>query len=272
MFGKKNVSAVVAEFLGTGVLTMLVLSVQRSTIGVPFFVAAMAGLTIFMMMYALVGVSGANFNPALTLALWTARKASTARAVFYIGAQLLGAWVAYYLYTYLVGSKLTFIGGHYTARILVAEAFGTALFGFAFAALSNHNAPRSTKSAVAGLAFMVAMVASSTASIGLVNPALALGVRAWVWGTYVLGPVLGAVLGVNLYNLFFVFKNDDKDEALVEVNNYDTNFTVINEVPAKKTTSSKSKKPAAKKPAAKKSNRRQQIAEISIYIGVICSS
>ncbi len=255
MFGKKNVSAVVAEFLGTGVLTMLVLSVQRSTIGVPFFVAAIAGVTIFMMMFALIGVSGANFNPALTVALWTARKASTVRAVLYIAAQLLGAWAAYYLYTYLVGSKLTFIGGHYTARILVAEAFGTALFGFAFAAVAHLNVSRSTKAAVAGLAFMVAMVASSTASIGLVNPALALGVRAWVWGTYVLGPVLGAVLGVNLYNLFFVFKGDDNEEALVAVNNYDTNFTVINEVAAAKKPASRAKKPVAKK-SAKKSSRR----------------
>ncbi len=257
MFGKKNIAAVVSEFLGTGVLTMLVLSVQRSTIGVPFFVAAIAGLTIFIMMFALIDASGANFNPALTIALWTARKASTARALFYIGAQLLGGWAAYYLYTFLVGSKLTFIGGHYTARILVAEAFGTAIFGFAFAAVAHRNYTKSTKAAVAGLAFMIAMVAASTASIGLVNPALALGVRAWVWGTYVLGPVLGAVIGVNLYNLFFVNNEDSSTEGLVAVNNYDTNLTVINEVVSKKTTSLKAKKASPKKASSTRRTNRK---------------
>ena len=52
MFGKRKIATIVAEFLGTGALTLLVLCVQRSTIGVPFFVAAAAGLTIALMVFA----------------------------------------------------------------------------------------------------------------------------------------------------------------------------------------------------------------------------
>jgi hypothetical protein len=37
----------------------------------------------------------------------------------------------------------------------------------------------------------------------LLNPAVALGAQAWVWGTYVLGPVVGALVGVNLYAYLF---------------------------------------------------------------------
>src|ERR1700722_4473768 len=98
MFGRRDVATWVAEFLGTGALTLLVLSVQRSTIGVPFFVAAAAGSTLALMVFALGGISSGFFNPAITLALWTARKLSSVTAVLYIIAQFLGAWGAYYLY------------------------------------------------------------------------------------------------------------------------------------------------------------------------------
>ena len=53
MFGRRKVAVIVAEFLGTAVLTLLILSVQRSTIGVPFFVAIAAGLTYALMTFAL---------------------------------------------------------------------------------------------------------------------------------------------------------------------------------------------------------------------------
>jgi aquaporin Z len=203
MFGKRKSAMLVAEFLGTGVLTLLILTVQRSTIGVPFFVAATAGLVYILMTFALGGVSGGYFNPALTIGLWTARKVTTARAVVYIVAQLLGAWLAYYLYTYFVKTTLQPVGGHYTGRILVAETVGTAIFSFGYVSGLYQGFTRAVSASVAGLSLMVGTVAASSAAIGLLNPAVALGVRAWVWGTYVLGPILGALIGVNLYALLF---------------------------------------------------------------------
>ncbi len=203
MFGKRNIATYVAEFLGTGALTLLVLSVQRSTIGVPFFVAAAAGLIVTLMSFALGGVSGGYFNPALTIGMWTARKLSTITGVIYIGAQFLGAWGAFLLYKYFVHTSLQPVGGHFTSRILVAEAVGTALFTFGFASAVYQRFNRAVSASVAGLSLMLGIIAASSAAIGLLNPAVALGVRAWVWGTYVLGPVLGAVIGVNLYGLLF---------------------------------------------------------------------
>jgi glycerol uptake facilitator-like aquaporin len=203
VFGRRKVATIVAEFLGTGALTLLILSVQRSTIGVPFFVAAAAGLTVALMVFAVGGVSGGYFNPALTLGFWTARKLESVTAALYIGAQFLGGWGAYYLYTYLVKNSLQPVGGHFAGRILVAEAVGTALFSFGVAAAVYQGFSKAVTASFAGLALMIGIVAASPASIGLLNPAVALGVRAWVWGTYVLGPVLGAIIGVNLYSLLF---------------------------------------------------------------------
>jgi len=203
MFGKRKIATLVAEFLGTGALTLLILSVQRSTIGVPFFVAAAAGLLVTMMSFALGGVSGGYFNPALTIGLWTARKISTITGALYIVVQLLGGWAAYGLYTYFVNTSLQSVGGHYTGRILIAEAVGTALFSFGFASAVYQGFSRAVSASVAGLSLMLGIIAASSAAIGLLNPAVALGDRAWVWGTYVLGPVLGAVIGTNLYGLLF---------------------------------------------------------------------
>jgi glycerol uptake facilitator protein len=215
MLGRQKVATLVAEFLGTGVLTLLVLSVQRSTIGVPFFVAIAAGLVVALMMLVLGSTSGAHMNPAISIAMWTARKISTLNTVVYVAVQLLGAWLAYFLYTYFVNNKLSPIGGHFSGRILTAEAIGALILGFAWAAAVYQRYSTAVTSAVVGMAYMLAIVAASSASIGLVNPALALGVRAWVWGTYILGPVLGAVIGVNLYGLLFAAPESDSAGVVV---------------------------------------------------------
>lgn len=203
MLERQKVAALAAEFLGAGVLTLLVLSVQRSTIGVPFFVASAAGLAVVLMSFAVGGISAGHFNPAISIGFWTARRITTLRTIFYIAAQLLGGYAAYLLYTYFVNNHLQDVGGHYSGRILVAEAVGAGIFGFAFASAVYQESTRAAKAAFIGLGLMIGIVAASSASIGLLNPAVALGVKAWVWGTYVLGPILGAIIGINLYALLF---------------------------------------------------------------------
>jgi aquaporin Z len=203
MIGKRKIAALVAEFLGTSFLTLLILSVQRSSIGVPFFVAAAAGLTFALICYTVGEYSGGFFNPAITLGLWTARKLSTLTAVAYIVAQFVGAYVAFGLYTYFVNQHLQSVGGHFSGRILAGEAVGTGIFSFALASTVYKKVNLTANSIFAGLALMVGMIAASSASIGLLNPAVALGVKSWVLGTYVLGPVLGAVIGINLYAIVY---------------------------------------------------------------------
>lgn len=209
MLRRKRLAMLVAEFLGTGVLTLAVLSVQRSQLGLAYFVALGAGLAVLLLTYVFGGVSGAQLNPALTVALWTARRVKTVPAVIYIAAQLLGAWAAYALYHYFVHNDVQAITQAFSGRILVAEAIGTMVFALGWAAAAYNRFEEGRFAAVAGVAFAVGVLVASAASVGLANPALALGSRAWEfvgengWGNYVLGPVLGAVIGVNLYGLLF---------------------------------------------------------------------
>lgn len=248
MFGRDKLAVLMAEFLGTGVLTMLVLSVQRSTIGVPFFIAAAAGLTVMMATMVFGEKSGAHLNPAITIGMWTVRKIGTLSGIVYIAAQMLGAWAAYYMYTYLVGSRFTSIGGHYSTKVLVAESLGAFIFAIGWAAASyTKTITMGARSALIGLSYMLGIIAVSSASLGLLNPALALGVKAWVLGSYVLGPVIGAVVGFNLYSLLFA-----EGGAMIAGMGVGS--------PMMATTAKASSKPAAKKAtrSTKKTTRRKK--------------
>jgi aquaporin Z len=258
MFAKRKVAALVAEFLGTGILTLLVLSVQRSTIGVPFFVALIAGLAMTVMYFALSSTSGGYFNPAIAIGFWTARRISTLTAILFVAFELLGGWAAYYLYGYFVHSKLTAIGGHYSGRTLAAEAVGAGILAFVWAAASYQKWTKPLAGSAIGIATMIGMISAAAAGIGIINPALALGVNAWVWGTYVLGPVLGAVVGINLFGLLFATKEE------VATGGNDTLFA-MSAITSTSSTSSQTVKPSAakakrptakKKPAAKKTSRK----------------
>ncbi|HEX7368035.1 MAG TPA: aquaporin [Candidatus Saccharimonadales bacterium] len=209
MFGRKKIAMLVAEFLGTGFLTLVFLAVQRSTIGVPYFVALGAGLIVAALAVAVGNVSGAHFNPAITIGLWTTRKVKTFAAAAYIVVQLLGGWAAYGVYTYFVHSSLQPIGGHFTARIMIAEAVGMFIFAFLWAAIAAQRVVASWT----GAAYALGVIVAAAASIGFINPAVALGARAWdIWGTmgwaYVAGPLIGAIVGFNLYQIFFTDQYD----------------------------------------------------------------
>ena len=211
MVDKKTVAMLVAEFLGAAMLTLVVLSVRSSAIGIPYFVAIAAGLTVGLVWLTSGGVLGVQMNPATTLGLWTIRKVKTAQAVLNIAFQLLGAYAAFGLFTYFVKTHIQSVAGHFDARVMIAEAVGAFVFSFAVVSAIYKAYDGLVLAIVGGSAFMVAIIVASSVSNGLVNPALALGVKSWSWGTYVLGPVVGSIVGMNLYSL--VFADDVKTKT-----------------------------------------------------------
>ncbi len=217
MFGRQKIATYLAEFIGAGVLTLIILSVKISSLGgLAFFVACATGLAFIAMSLVLTQNSGAHFNPALTIAAWTVKKISTLNAVFYIAFQLLGAFAAYSLYIYFIGQKLNDNPGNFTGRVFTAEAVGAGIFAFAFAAALYQGFSRSLSSVVAGLGLIVGTVVAtaSSVSLGLLNPAVALGLKTWVWTTYVAAPVVGAIVGFNLYYRLFTDEGYKKLAAL----------------------------------------------------------
>lgn len=246
MFGRRKIAALVAEFIGAGLLTSIILSVQHSGIGYPLFVASAVGLTFLLVSFAVGEVSGGYYNPALTIGQWVVGKVSTAAAILYIAVQLLGGWAAYYLYIYLVNNHLGPIGGHFTGRILTAEAVGTGIFAFVFAATVYKGFSRAVTASFAGIGLIVGSLVASSGALGLLNPAVALGVRAWVWSTYVLGPVIGAIVGTLLYRVLFVDSDDSGLLGGLSMASFTTTREVVTIEPSSKP------KTAAKKSTAKK--------------------
>lgn len=207
MFRKNKLAMLVGEFLGSTALTIVVLALVRTQAGsFGFFTPLAAGLMMALMTLALAGISGAVFNPAMTIGLWTVRKLRTLQALAYLVVQIAGGWVAWELFLYLAKFSASSVHntGTYSARILVAEVVGTFIFSLGWAAAIYQRFNLFAKAATIGSALTGGAVVASLGSQGYLNPAVALGLRQWGWGTYVLGPVLGAVIGFNLYNLLFV--------------------------------------------------------------------
>merc|ERR1719446_1048754 len=89
-----------SEFIGT---FFLVLTVGLNVIGGSPAPALSIASSLMVMIYALGGVSGAHFNPAVTLALALTGNCAWADAPVYIIAQLLGGLVAGVEYSSMTG-------------------------------------------------------------------------------------------------------------------------------------------------------------------------
>jgi glycerol uptake facilitator-like aquaporin len=204
MFRKNKLAMLVSEFLGTGVLMLTILSITNSQLSLAYFIAIAAGLAVLLLTLSLAGISGAIFNPAITLALWTVRKIKTLQALTYIAVQFLGAAVAWWLFAYFTNLSDVPNNGKFESRILVAEALGTFVFAFVWAGAVYQRFGLYAKAAAIGGGLTLGAFVASLGSSGYLNPAVALGAHSWGWATYVLGPVIGAIIGFNLYNLLFV--------------------------------------------------------------------
>ena len=256
MFGKRQVATLVAEFLGTGILTMLILSVKYSSLGsAAFFIAATAGLTLTFLTFLFLNVSGGNFNPAVTIGLWSIKKLPGSTAFLYVVVQILGAYGAYSLFTYFVNQSLPASSKEWATQIIIAEVIGTIILALGIGSAIYQKFTLGAQAAVTGLALMIGIISVSAAVIGLqnptavagvLNPAVALGVKAWTFDLsksapffmYAIGPVLGAVIGFNGYK--YLFSTKSASASAVEV----AKPAKAKKAPAKKT--------AKKKPAKKK--------------------
>lgn len=207
MFARSRIAALAAEFLGTAILAFLVLTVSRSNIGLPFFVALASGIGIIVLGLAL--ARNLQLNPAYTFALWTARRQSFVKTLGFILAQVLGGVAAYSLYKYLqVTGTVQGLPTEYNKNLLVGEAAGAFVFAFVVAAVAYRQVEGNVRYVVTGGAYALGLMVASVAVSQMhpavfINPVVAMASNAWAPTTYVLGPILGALLGVNLYGALF---------------------------------------------------------------------
>ena len=193
---QRYIAELLAEFIGTFVLVMVVLNVSRY--GLPFFTAIAAGAAIATFYSMAVKISGGHFNPVVTIALFSMRKVTLLRGFAYIVAQVLGATAGWRLYDYFAQHSLKNVSTGWNWRIVIAEVIGTIVFTVVFAAVIRQKMEGWQAAVSIGVAFFLGSTVAGLASNGLLNPALAWGVQSLDWN-YVVGPLVGALVGFNLY-------------------------------------------------------------------------
>lgn len=88
---KKIVAVILAEVIGTMLLTMVLLSASIVTSLLPVYIwVALLSMPIALMVF-----SGSHFNPILTVGMMASRRISVSRGVVYIISQLIGAWFGF---------------------------------------------------------------------------------------------------------------------------------------------------------------------------------
>jgi aquaporin Z len=206
MFGRKKIAMIVAEFLGTATLAVVVFSMVRYPNLISFFPALAAGLTAGLMVLVIGEVSGAHINPAVTYGLWTVRKISTSQAIVFIAAQMLGGLAAWQLIKYLSFNTnfplMEMAGQNIDVKVMIAEGLGAFVFITGVAAAVYKKFDGLQLAATVGGSLTLGILVASIFSNGIVNPAVAVGIRSFNV-SYAVAPLVGAALATNIYALLF---------------------------------------------------------------------
>jgi glycerol uptake facilitator-like aquaporin len=215
--------ALAAEFIGTFLLATVVIAGQ----GQPIFV--LFGLVGIVLLFG--SISGAHFNPAITLGAWATRRIGWLRAIGYIFVQFLGAAVAYFALNAFLGgsaqptaeqqaygqtaaslfkaSDLAQLTGK-EWYVFFAEVLATAILGFAVATAGRFRDNLTSAFSVGFGIFLALMVGVTitgfVSASSIINPALALSLQAYVGGVwaflvYGLGAIIGGVAGFLIHDL-----------------------------------------------------------------------
>lgn len=214
--------SLVAEFLGTfwlvfGGCGSAVLAASFPELGIGFVGVAFAfGLTVLTMAFAVGGISGGHFNPAVSLGLAVAGKFPAGRVVPYILAQVVGAIVAAGVLYVVASGKAGFelgsfasngygehsLGGYSLVSALVIEIVLTLFFVFIILGSTSSRVPAGFAPIAIGLALTLIHLISIPVTNTSVNPARSTGQALFVGGwalqqlwLFWVAPLIGGVLG-----------------------------------------------------------------------------
>lgn len=203
----------IVECIGTFFLVLTIgLTVIPGSAGV---IAPLAiGSVLMVLVYAGGHISGAHYNPAVTLAVLIRRKCTMADVPVYLTAQILGAVAGALTAQFLVGSG-TAAGTIDVTKSLIAEFLFT--FALAYVVLNVATAKGTSGNSFYGLAigFVVMAGAFSVGGIsgGAFNPAVAIaaplmGLMDWnnIW-IHISADFAGGALAAVVFN---ILNPDDK--------------------------------------------------------------
>ena len=171
-----NVGKGIAEFVGTFFLTLTIFIAAVNGIAGAFAPIAI-GLTLMVMIYALGHVSGAHFNPAVSIGLFLKGDCSQDELPTYLGAQILAGVLAFFVGSELVlngagAAEITAETFDSTIAVLSAEALWTFALMFVIINVATEQAGNQFYGAAIGLTVMAGAFTVGSISLGSFNPAV----------------------------------------------------------------------------------------------------
>ncbi len=192
----------ITEFIGTMFLVM----------GAALYGGIGAALCLMVMIYAGGHISGAHYNPAVTLAALVRKRIIMKDAIMYWIVQIAGAIVAALIVGYVfkvMGSGEEAIPSDAISSGLIAEFLGT--FALAYVVLNVATSKDTSGNSFYGLAIAGTVLAMALTigrfSGGAYNPAVAIGLciqKSLAWSQlwiYMVGTLAGGILGALVFNM-----------------------------------------------------------------------
>ncbi len=226
-----------AEFLGTFWLVLggcgsAVLAAGIPDVGIGFAGVALAfGLTVLTMVYAVGGISGGHFNPAVSVGLWLGKRFPGKEVLPYIVTQVVAAIVAAGVLYIIANGKAGFDvvssgfaangygehspEGYSLLAGLVTEIVMTFMFLMVILGATHKRAPAGFAGIAIGLALTLIHLVSIPVTNTSVNPARSTGPALFVGGwalaqlwMFWVAPLIGAALAGLAFRWF-----ENGDEA-----------------------------------------------------------
>ena len=220
-----------AEFFGTfwlvfGGCGSAIFAAAFPELGIGFVGVSLAfGLTVLTMVYAVGHVSGAHFNPAVSIGLWAGGKFPARELLGYIIAQVAGAVAAAGVLFIIVSGKAGFTdvggfaangygnlspGGYSMLSVLITEFVLTLFFLLIILGSTNSKAPNGFAGVAIGLALTLIHLISIPISNTSVNPARSTSQALFASGDFTsqlwlfwLAPIAGAIVAGYIHKTFF---------------------------------------------------------------------
>lgn len=227
-----------AEFFGTfwlvfGGCGSAVLAAGFPELGIGFVGVSLAfGLTVLTMAYAVGGISGGHFNPAVSLGLAVGGRFSWGELPGYWVAQLLGAFCAAGTLFLIASGQDGWSaggfasngfgelspGGYSMMSVLIAEVVLTAAFLVIILGSTSSKAPAGFAPIAIGLGLTLIHLISIPVSNTSVNPARSTGVAFYaetgavpqLW-LFWLAPLIGAAVGALIWR--YLLSPDESSEG-----------------------------------------------------------
>jgi aquaporin Z len=205
----------IAEIIGTFALVFCgtgAIIINQETAGVITHagVATTFGLIVAAMIYTLGDISGAHFNPAVTMAFWVAKTFPTKELLPYLLSQVVGAFAATATLHWMFPAN-AFLGATLPAGSALQSFVLETILMFILMFTILHVAKGSKEQgmfagiAIGSVVLLEAMFAGPISGASMnparsLSPAVVSGHTEHLW-VYLLAPLLGAMVAVLVWNI-----------------------------------------------------------------------